>query len=319
MASSTPDTAWIPADPLGEALHSMRMTGTFYCRSELTAPWGIDLPAMPQCLMFHVVTAGECLVEFGKKKSHLLRAGDFALIPQGKGHSLKSENGVPVRNIFDLHRELVTPRYELLNFGGGGEKTIVICGAVCVEDETAERVVRMLPDIITMNAATPENEWLLGTVRLMISEAQAMRPGGDTIITRVSDILVVQAIRHWLESAPAARTGWLGALQDDQIGKAIAHIHRYPTNSWTVKSLAEVAGMSRSAFAARFMELVGESPMHYVREWRFRVACTWLRESNLSIGEIAEKLDYQSEASFNRAFKTFVGKTPGAVRREAKK
>lgn len=314
----TPDTAWLPSDPLGEALHSVRMTGTFYCRSELTAPWGIDMPPMENCLMFHVVTSGGCWVEVEKGKKRYLSAGDFILVPHGKGHVLKSDDETVVKNIFDIHRELVSPRYELLHYGGGGEETHLICGAVCMEDETARRVVKMLPETIVVQATAPENEWMLGTIRMMAAEARAMRPGGDTIITRVSDILVVQAIRHWIENDPSAKTGWLGALQDEQVGKAIAYVHRYPTHPWTVQNLAETVGISRSAFAAKFMDLVGEPPMQYVRHWRFQVASTWLRETNLSIGEMAEKLNYQSEAAFNRAFKAFVGKTPGAVRREGR-
>jgi len=315
MTPQAPDSAWLPIDPLGEALHSLRMTGTFYCRSELTAPWGIDLPTMPQCLMFHVVTSGECRVELEGGEQRLLQAGDFALIPHGRGHLLKSDPEATARNIFDLPRQLISPRYELLNYGGGGEETHVICGAVRVEDPAAQRVVERLPEMIVMQTNTPENEWLLGTIRLMMAEAREMRPGGDTVITRVSDILVVQAIRYWLENDPLAKTGWLGALQDSRIGKAIALIHRFPTHPWTVQGLAEAVGVSRSAFAARFTSLVGETPMQYVREWRFRIASNWLVDTDLSIAEMAEKLGYQSEAAFNRAFKAFVGQTPGAKRR----
>ena len=318
MNTSPSDYAWEAADPLGEALHALRMTGTFYCRSELTAPWGIEIPAMPECLMFHVVTAGRCWVEFEDGEGHELGPGDFALLPHGEGHLVKDAPESEAINIFDLPRELISPRYELLNCGGGGATTHVICGAVCVEDATASRVVRQLPRLLLMQANTPENEWLFGTIRLMMSEAQAMKPGGDTIITRVSDILVVQAIRSWLQNDSEAKTGWLGALKDPQIGKAVALIHRHPTRPWTLESLAEAVGMSRSAFAARFHSLVGETPMHYVRHWRFGVAENWLREDTMSVAEIAEKLDYQSEAAFNRAFKKFTGKTPGAIRREAR-
>jgi AraC-like DNA-binding protein len=126
---------------------------------------------------------------------------------------------------------------------------------------------------------------------------------------------VVQAIRHWLETDPLAKTGWLGALQDSQIGQAIALIHRYPTEAWSVESLASRIGVSRSSFAARFMSLVGEPPMHYVRQWRFHVATRWLEDSDTPIADIAERLDYNSEAAFGRAFKKFTGRTPGAVRR----
>lgn len=313
------EAAWESVDPLGEALHSLRMSGTFYARSELTSPWGMELPAMPGCLMFHVVTEGKCWVESVEGGRRQLSTGDFALIPHGRGHLLKSSPKATAQNIFDLPREMISPRYELIKFGGSGKATRLICGAVCVEDPAASGLIEALPEMIVMRTDTPENDWLVGMIRLMMAEAREMRPGGDTVITRVSDILVVQAIRHWLEHDPLAKTGWLGALRDSQIGKAIALIHRHPTRAWGVRGLAENVGMSRSAFAARFTELVGETPMRYVRQWRFRVAMNWLRESDLPLAEMAEQLGYQSEAAFNRAFKGFTGKTPGALRREARR
>jgi len=313
------EDAWQSVDPLGEALHSLRMSGTFYCRSELTAPWGMELPAMPGCLMFHVVTDGECWVESPEVGRRKLRSGDFALIPHGHGHQLKSGPKAGVVDLFDLPRQKVSPRYELMSLGGGGKPCRLICGAVCVDDPAASGLIEALPEVMVMRTDSPGNEWLIGMIRLMMAEAREMRAGGDTVITRVSDILVVQAIRHWLEHDPLARTGWLGALRDGRIGRAISLIHRHPTRPWSVRALAESVGLSRSAFASRFMELVGETPMRYVRQWRFRVAMNWLRETDIPLSEMAEQLDYQSEAAFNRAFKSFTGKTPGAVRREAKK
>lgn len=317
MSIGTLDEAFRSIDPLGEALHSLRMSGTFYGRSDLTAPWGLDLPPMPDCLMFHVVTKGQCWVEFPNGEQQLLQAGDFALVPHGQGHLIADDLKTKVVNIFDLEREVISPRYELLTYGGGGEPCHLICGAVRVKDPAAKRVVSLLPKMIVMQTNTPENEWLLGTIRMMMTEAETLKPGGDTIITRVSDILVVQAIRHWLANDPLAKTGWLGALNDSQIGKAIALIHRHPTLQWSVEALAEKIGVSRSAFAKRFMELVGEPPMQYVRKWRFQIAEGWLRETDMSVAEIAEKLDYESEASFSRAFKKYSGTTPGKVRRSA--
>ncbi len=114
---------------------------------------------------------------------------------------------------------------------------------------------------------------------------------------------------------PSAQTGWLGALQDKQIGGAILHIQRNPAQAWTVASLADEVAMSRSAFAARFKELVGESPMQYVTRWRMNVAMTWLNEEDTPLDEIAGRLGYQSDAAFSRAFKRFIGVSPGAARR----
>ena len=109
-------------------------------------------------------------------------------------------------------------------------------------------------------------------LRLMAAEARELRPGGEAVITRLADILVIQAIRAWIETDAGARTGWLGALQRPAIGRALALIHRDPARDWTVAALADELAMSRSAFAARFTELVGEPAMQYVTRWRMQVA-----------------------------------------------
>jgi AraC-like DNA-binding protein len=137
------------------------------------------------------------------------------------------------------------------------------------------------------------------------------------VITRLADILVIQAIRAWIETAPAARTGWLGALHDAQIGRALALIHRDPARDWTVASLARELSMSRSAFAARFTEVAGEPAMQYVTRWRMHVALDTLQRDGATVAQLADRLGYRSEAAFARAFKRVIGKPPGAVRQAA--
>jgi len=288
-------------DPLGEALHFLRMSGVFYCRSEFTAPWRLDLPAFEDCLMFHVVTSGRCVLDVKGAEDHVLQPGGFVLVPHGAGHRLASEPGIRGAKLFDLPREQVSDRYEILRHGGGGAPTTVICGVVRFDHPAADRLVTLLPRVIAVDAwSSPEVEWIQSTLRLMAIEARELRPGGETVITRLADILVIQAIRSWIATNPAAQTGWLGALQDKQIGHAIALVHREPARPWTVESLATEAAMSRSAFAARFTELVGEPAMHYVARWRMHVALTWLKEEDAPINEMASRLGYESEAAFSR-------------------
>ncbi|MBF8288549.1 MAG: Transcriptional regulator, AraC family, partial [Candidatus Rokubacteria bacterium] len=288
--------AWAPVDPLGEALHSLRMSGTFYCRSELTAPWALALPAAKGGLSFHVVTSGRCWLEVEGAERCLLQPGDLALVPHGEGHQLSSEPGIPAPSVHDLHHEQVSDRYAILRHGGGGAPTSLVCGAV-------------------RSSSSPQMDWIQSTLRFMAAEAKALRPGGETVITRLADILVIQAIRSWIEHDPAAQTGWLGALQDKQIGRAITLVHRDPARSWTLASLASEVAMSRSGFAARFTGLVGEPAMHYVARWRMHVALTWLKEDSAALGEMASRLGYQSEAAFSRAFKRFIGVSPSQARR----
>jgi AraC-like DNA-binding protein len=307
-----------PADPLGEALHFLRMNGAFYCRSELTAPWGLTLPPMPGYLWFHVVTAGRLWLETGEEDAGWVGLGDLALVPHGEGHVLRSEPGAPAPGILELERELVSERYEILRHGDGGTPTGLICGAVRFEHPAARNLIQILPRTIHIEASSsPRLEWMQRLLRLMAAEARELRPGGEAVITRLGDILVIQAIRAWIESDPVAQTGWLGALRDPQIGRAISLIHRHPARDWTVASLADELAMSRSAFAARFTELVGEPVMRYVARWRMHIAVAALKEEGATVGELADRLGYRSEAAFSRAFKRVIGTSPGAVRRGA--
>jgi len=306
-------------DPLGEALHFLRMSGTFYVRSELTAPWALALPPVQGCLSFHVVTSGRSWLEVEGAEPRLLQPGDLALVPHGEGHRLASEPGIPAPSVHDLRHEHVSDRYAILRHGGGGAATSLVCGAVRFDHPAAHHLVKLLPKMIHVEASiSPQTEWIQSTLRFMAAEAKELRPGGETVITRLADILVIQAIRSWIQEDPAAKTGWLGALQDEQIGRAITLIHREPAREWTVASLASEVAMSRSAFAARFTELVGEPAMQYVTRWRMHVALTWLKEEDAGLVDLANRLGYQSEAAFSRAFKRFIGVSPGAVRRSSK-
>jgi AraC-like DNA-binding protein len=292
------------------------MNGAFYCRSELTAPWGLEVPAMPGYLWFHVITLGRGLLEAGDADAALLQPGELSLVPHGAGHRLRSAPGVPTPGVLELEREEVSERYEILRHGGGGEPTTLICGAVRFDHPAARNVVDILPEIIHIEASSsPQMEWMQSTLRLMAAEARELRPGGESVITRLGDILVIQAIRSWIETDPAAQTGWLGALQDREIGRAITLIQRDPARPWTVASLAGELAMSRSAFAARFSELVGEPVMRYIARWRMHLAVSALREEGATVGELAYRLGYRSEAAFSRAFKRIVGVSPGAIRR----
>jgi AraC-like DNA-binding protein len=310
------NTPWPSADPLGEALHFLRMTGVYYCRSEFSAPWGLCLPPLTNCMMLHIVTSGACWLTAEDAEPLKLEAGDFALVLHGAGHTLASVPGVPAAQLFKLPREQLAERYEALRLGGNGPKTTMLCAVVSFDHPAAGRLIQSLPSIIGVAAkAAPHSEWTQSTVRLMVHEAGACRPGGETVTTRLADILVIQAIRSWIERAPEARTGWLGALHDRQIGTAIVLIHRDPTRSWTVAALAAETGMSRSAFAARFTQLVGQPAIQYATHWRMQVALGWLAEEGARLPDVARRLGNESEAAFGRTFKKFIGTSPGIARR----
>ncbi|MEM6551520.1 MAG: AraC family transcriptional regulator [Planctomycetota bacterium] len=316
----------VVTDPLGEALHGLRMSGALYCRSELSAPWGMELPAMPGCLMFHLVTEGVAWIEAEGEEPLRVEPGMLVMIPHGQGHRVVHEPGAEAVGLFELDRVMLSERYEVLRIDGGGagggagrgERCGMMCGAVCFEDAVATRLVGLLPRTMVVGGEDHSERGAVvarmrGMLEMIAAEVEVLRPGGETIVARLADILIIDAIRHWMATDTRAHRGWLGALQDGQIGRALSAVHRDPKRAWSVAELAEAVAMSRSAFAARFAELVGQTPMQYVRDWKMSQGKAWLATGGVTVSEVAYRLGYESEASFSRAFKGVTGRSPGAV------
>ncbi len=304
--SRKPD--WTSRDPLGAALHFMRMSGAFYCRSELTAPWGLSMPAMEGCLWFHAVLSGSCVLEGRGLRRTALSAGDFVLIADGRGHVACTDRGVAAPDVTELPQQMEGERFALLRYGGGGAPSTIICGLVRFDHPAAHDLVEMMPRLLHL----PPNERMSGTLALIAAEAKQLQPGGETVVTRLADVLVIQALRCWLAQPEAPSTGWLAALRDAQLGRALAQLHREPQKDWSVASLARASAMSRSAFAERFHALVGEPPMKYLARHRMRTAASLLREGGRTVSELAPQFGYRSEAAFSRAFKRVSGSSPGS-------
>ncbi|MFW2383444.1 MAG: AraC family transcriptional regulator, partial [Acidimicrobiales bacterium] len=250
--------------------------------------------------------------------SHELRQGDIAVLPHGGGHRAFDSPDSSTPLVFDLPHHYISRHYAILRHGDGGAPCTVICGVVHLGHPAARMLLSVLPEIIHIDAAIGRSqwEWLPSMLSLMATEAETAQPGGETVITRLSDILVIQAIRSWIENDPAAQHGWLQALRDPLIGRALTLVHRDPARDWTVASLAAEVGMSRSNLSAKFTELVGVSPKQYITTWRMQIAESTLRDTNQSIAEIAASLGYQSEAAFSRAFKRETGTAPSYVRNQ---
>jgi len=302
-------------DPLGEALHLLRLTGSFYCRSELTAPWGVALPQFDGCMIFHIVTAGRCWLEIEGEKSRLLQPGSLTLVPHGHKHSMRSDPQEETVPLFDIPSDQISDRYEIMRHGGGGELTHLTCCVAHFDHVAGQQLLELLPKVLHISGWENEDDsWLQSTLRFIAREAKALRPGGETVITHLADILIIQAIRAWIDTAPEANQGWLAALRDEQIGRALAIMHREPEKEWNVEHLAKRVGMSRSGFSARFTHLVGVSAMRYLTQWRMQLARSQLLETSDSLSILADRLGYQSEAAFCRAFKRVFGVSPGSIR-----
>lgn len=303
-------------DPLGEILHLLKLTGTFYCQSSMSAPWGVSIPGFPNLLSFAVITHGRCFIRVGEADPFEVEKGDLVLMTNGAPVGFFSSEGTPLLTLEELPIRKVTELYETLEYGGGGAETGIMYGLVRIDHAASNMLIALLPDVLKIDPWEEDaGSWLQATLQFIAREARELRPGGETVITRLADVVVIEAIRRWLNNAPEADRGWLKAARDPQIGRTIVAIHRAPAAHWTVETLAQVAGMSRSAFSARFTELVGVPAIQYLATWRMHLARERLVETDQPISQIAADIGYLSEPAFNKAFKRVFQMPPGHMRR----
>jgi len=303
------------ADALGDSLHMLHLTGALYCRSDAGAPWGVELPALPGYLTLPVVLSGSCILEVGEERFPLA-AGSAALLTRGATHRMLSAEGVEATPLFDIPADQISDRYERMTFGGDGPRTRVAYAALRTDDVLTRRLVAELPDVIVVDGWDDADAGAFASVlRLLANEASTTRPGGETIMTRLADVLVVQVIRWWLANGRVPEEGWLAALGDRHIGRALASMHADAARPWTIAELAGDANLSRSAFAERFTALVGTPPMSYLTTWRLEQARSELVRTDQPIASVSARVGYSSEAAFSRAFKRHHGVTPGEARR----
>ena len=303
-------------DGLSEILEAGRLRGTVFSKAVLGAPWSIDSGPL-RAGVFHAVVEGRAILCVGDDELSL-PAGSAVFLPHGARHVMTSDSALTPVLASDVTREAPDGGPSTMVLDGGGSVTRLICGHIWFEHSRAHPLLSVLPAAIRVRA-TDNASWLDSTVRLIDHELSQGRPGSSMLISRLSDVLLVNALRHWVVERGAEQgAGWIRGLSDPQIAKALTCVHREPAAAWTVETLARRAGMSRSAFAARFAELVGESPSRYLTQWRMHLAARALRErASESMAEIAESVGYASEHAFSKAFKRTLGVTPSAFRASA--
>ena len=204
---------------------------------------------------------------------------------------------------------------EAVHFGGGGIATTIIGGKFTFDRAQSKPLTDLLPALVHIRADAAERTPLQQTLQLLASEAAQSSVGSQLVLKRLADVLLIQVIRAHVASGACQRTGWLHALTDQQIGKALRSMHERIEHPWTVAALASEAGMSRSAFAVRFKEIVGETPLEYLTRWRMYRAAVLLREGEKKLIDIAHSIGYDSDGAFTKTFKRIVGVTPGEYRR----
>ncbi|MCP4870911.1 MAG: AraC family transcriptional regulator [Proteobacteria bacterium] len=290
----------------------VRVEGSLFSRAEMTAPWGVSTRGAGDGI-FHAVVAGAGQLEVEGEPTRSFRAGDLLVMPHGAAHVLRDASGSPVRHISQWPSEREDDGLPCLRGGGPGAPTSLLCGTFRFDAEGRTSLLPSLPAVIHVSGGQATG-WLDSTLRHLADELASGRPGGAVLAARLADLLFVGVLRAWIEEADDA-TGWLAALGDPQLSRALGAIHGDAARSWTVAELAREAGMSRSGFFARFSERVGEPPAAYLTRWRMTVARAQLRRTSDPLIEVAERVGYGSEAAFSRAFKRSVGVPPATWRR----
>ena len=304
-------------DLLSEILQTVRLRGNLYFRTDLGAPWGIDVPGESQVARFHVVIRGGCwLLVAGDSEPIYLAEGDLAIVPHGAGHQMSDPRDTPCRPLMEVLTEQPVTSDGVLRHGGEAERTVLVCGYFSFDEDVPHPLLASLPRKLHLKGSDNRNFlWLDTVMRFISSEAGAGLPGSRAIAERLSEILFIQVIRLYAASAPQ-EISFLAALNDQQIARALKGLHGRLAHKWTLEEMARIAGSSRSAFVGRFTTLLGIPPAQYLTRVRMLRARLALESGKASLAEIAEDSGYNSEAAFSTAFKRHFGRSPGAYRRQ---
>lgn len=301
-------------DVLTDVLNTLELNGWLSSRRELTPPWRYDFAATKDS-MFHVLSFGGAYLEVeGETEPIKVEDGDVVLFPTGQPHSLYDDPTSPLTRL--VHLDYNPQRgYEVVNSDGEGPKPLLLCGAFHFDYPHDFPLLHRLPKLIHIRGAQGRlQEGFADIVKIIARESASTQPGAEVMLKRLTELLFIQVIRLWITQQAEGSVGWVGALRDQPISTALGLIHQSPERRWTVLDLAEEAALSRSAFSARFSDLVGEPPMAYLTRWRMLKA-TRLLKNEVPMDTIAERIGYESEAAFRKAFKREIGIPPAQYRK----
>jgi AraC-like DNA-binding protein len=318
-------------DVLSEVLKAVKLDGALFYNAEYSAPWCFRAPAssivapylFPEprhVIIYHLLTdgCGYAHVE-GDGRPLRLSAGDIVIFPHGDSHVMGNGSPVtPVDNADELQR-IVSSGLKVSRQGGGGEISKFICGYMACEPYLSRIFLGGLPPILKVNIRNDASgQWLENSIRYSVGDADALGPGGEAVLAKLSEVLFIETLRRYIALLPVEQTGWLAGIRDLEVGKALALLHRQPAHPWTIAALANEVGISRSVLAERFRRYLSETPMAYLTRWRLQLGAQMLKTTSRSVAEIAAEVGYESEPSFNRAFKREFGLPPARFRTQSK-
>lgn len=306
-------------DALTDILNTLRLKSSLYYRTELTAPWGIQVPPKGRVARFHIAIRGQCWLRIeGYDEDVFMANGDLAIIAHGAGHILADSPETTPTDLSDVYEEIGYSGSGPLVYGGGGAGCCLVCGEFAFDDQGNHPLLDNLPPLLTVTGVQNYNaRWLDSVIGFIAHEAATLDPGANAIIDRLSEIIFIQVLRATLASS-SEPIPFLSAFTDPRISKVLSEIHRDPAADWSVESLGRIANMSRSAFSNRFTELANMTPLQYVIFLRMQKAARMLVDTSDSLPAIAECVGYKSEAAFSLAFKRQFDVRPGEYRRQNK-
>ena len=320
----TPGTS---GDALSQLLDSMRLSGMVLFRAEFHEPWSVMTPDSGQLaqvlpfrtehiIPFHVVASGGCWMELPEGEPVWLSAGDALLLPYGDRHRLGGREAAATIPVGQL---LPPPPWRdilVVEHGGAGPGTSIICGFLQCDDLLFRPMLRHLPILLHVRPqAGADDAWLASTIRHTAAEASKPLPGSRSMLPRLTELMFVEILRKHMQGLSRDEVGWFAAYNDPVAGAALRCLHAAPLEDWTVADLARRVGVSRTALAERFKRFLDQPPMQYLAHWRLRLAAQQLKSTELPVKSIADQIGYESEAAFSRAFKRHFGAPPADWRK----
>jgi len=305
------------SDSVSEFLRGVRVQSTVYCVSDLRAPWGLSVEDS-SVAKFHLVLEGSCVLSLDGRDDVALGPGELVLLLSGSGHTLRDRPRSRVRRLERILSETPVDGDGRLAIGGRGRRTRLVCGGFVLAEPLPAGLILSLPDVLRLDAGVSGlNRWLEPLFAMLRDETDGSRPGAAAVFGKIADVFLAQVLRTYLISAEESGLVHLAPLQDPAVAGAVELIRNRPQVHWTVAALAREVSMSRTAFAARFGALVGTTPIAYLTRVRLSQAAGYLTTTDQSLYAIARRVGYDSEASFSKAFKRGLGRSPGEYRRQS--
>ena len=313
-------------DALSDVLKAVRLTGAVFFDVHASDPWVAEtppgqtivnsiFPGSEHLMHYHVVTRGRAWASLDGEPPIQLLAGDIVVFPHGDSHTMSSAPGLRRSPDLALYQR---PDHGQLPFtlalnGADSNPVHVVCGFFGCDARPFNPLLSALPRVIRISDS--EGGVISAFASFASAESKQPRLGGECVLSDLSELMFVDVVRRYLAALPPEQTGWLAGLREPFIGRALTALHRSPARAWTLEMLAREVGLSRSALAERFTQFVGQPPVQYLTNWRMQLAANDLLGGTDSVAAIAERVGYESEAAFSRAFKKSTGEAPGQWRR----